>query len=97
MCRQVKYAKGDREAEMRTVVNYMAEKLESELKGKLSKLKGQKNSICNETEFLEKILEEVEKEVNVSFSAISFDYEENNDDYLSKLSISLMMCEIRCV
>ena len=48
---------------MRTVYDSMVKKLESQLKTKLSTLKGQKNSICNETEFLEKILETVEREV----------------------------------
>jgi hypothetical protein len=59
----VKFAKEDRELEMRTVYDSMVKKLESQLKNKLNTLKGQKNSICNETEFLEKILGTVEREV----------------------------------
>ena len=60
----VKFAKEDRELEMRTVYDGMVKKLESQLKNKLNTLKGQKNSICNETEFLEKILGTVEREVS---------------------------------
>ncbi|KAL5255479.1 hypothetical protein ACHWQZ_G010899 [Mnemiopsis leidyi] len=59
----VKFAKEDRELEMRTVYDGMIKKLDSQLKNKLNTLKGQKNSICNETEFLEKILGTVEREL----------------------------------
>ncbi|XP_063675113.1 E3 ubiquitin-protein ligase TRIM37-like isoform X3 [Bolinopsis microptera] len=59
----VKFAKENREDDMRTVYDGMVKKLESQLKNKLNTLKGQKNSICNETEFLEKILFTVEREL----------------------------------
>ena len=60
---RIKFAKEDRELEMRTVYESMVKTLESQLKNKLATLKGQKSSICNETEFLEKILTTVEREV----------------------------------
>ena len=53
---------------MRTVYDGMIKKLDSQLKNKLNTLKGQKNSICNETEFLEKILGTVEREVEYTYT-----------------------------
>eukprot|EP00116_Pleurobrachia_bachei_P015433 sb/3475695/ len=60
---KVRYAKEAREEEMRVVYEGMLKKLDSQLKAKQNTLKGQKNSICNETTFLEKVLDDVEREV----------------------------------
>jgi len=60
----VKSSKDDRVHDMKTVVDNMITKLELQKEAKLTTLKGQKSSIVKETEFLEKVLEDVETQMN---------------------------------
>ncbi|CAH1802415.1 unnamed protein product [Owenia fusiformis] len=59
----VKNAKDERVREIRNAVELMIARLESQLKSKLSTLMGQRNSLTQETELLESVLQEVEHQL----------------------------------
>lgn len=60
----VRSAKDERVSEMRTAVNLMAGRLESQLKGKFGTLMDRKTSLTQETEQLEHLLQEIEHQLN---------------------------------
>lgn len=60
----VRNAKDERVSEIRTAVNLMVGRLDSQLKGKLLSLMRQKNSLTQETEQLEQLLQEIEHQLN---------------------------------
>lgn len=60
----VRNAKDERVSEIRTAVNLMVGRLDSQLKGKLLTLMRQKNSLTQETEQLEHLLQEIEHQLN---------------------------------
>lgn len=60
----VRNAKDERVSEIRTAVNLMVGRLDSQLKGKLLTLMRQKNSLNQETEQLEQLLHEIEHQLN---------------------------------
>ncbi|XP_058455479.1 uncharacterized protein LOC131432914 isoform X3 [Malaya genurostris] len=60
----VRNAKDERVSEIRTTVNLMVGRLDSQLKGKLLTLMRQKNSLTQETEQLEHLLQEIEHQLN---------------------------------
>ncbi|XP_062545141.1 uncharacterized protein LOC134211846 isoform X2 [Armigeres subalbatus] len=61
----VRSAKDERVSEMRTAVNLMAGRLESQLKGKFGTLMDRKTSLTQETEQLEHLLQEIEHQLNI--------------------------------
>ncbi|XP_055594428.1 E3 ubiquitin-protein ligase TRIM37-like isoform X2 [Uranotaenia lowii] len=61
----VRNAKDERVSEIRTAVNLMVGRLDSQLKGKLLTLMRQKNSLTQETEQLEHLLQEIEHQLNI--------------------------------
>ncbi|XP_058820505.1 E3 ubiquitin-protein ligase TRIM37-like isoform X3 [Topomyia yanbarensis] len=60
----VRNAKDERVSEIRTAVNLIVGRLDSQLKGKLLTLMRQKNSLTQETEQLEHLLQEIEHQLN---------------------------------
>lgn len=60
----VRNAKDERVCEIRTAVNLMVGRLDSQLKGKLLTLMRQKNSLNQETEQLEQLLHEIEHQLS---------------------------------
>lgn len=60
----VRTAKDERVREIRTVVEMMMSRLEVQLKAKLATLVGQKNALTQETEQLEALLHEVERQMH---------------------------------
>lgn len=60
----VRNAKDERVSEIRTAVNLMVGRLDSQLKAKLVTLMRQKNSLNQETEQLEQLLHEIEHQLN---------------------------------
>ncbi|KAL1377611.1 hypothetical protein pipiens_016145 [Culex pipiens pipiens] len=60
----VRNAKDERVSEIRTAVNLMVGRLDSQLKGKLLTLMRQKNSLNQETEQLEQLLHEIEHQLS---------------------------------
>lgn len=62
----VRSAKDERVREIRNAVELMIARLDSQLKGKLLLLMGQKNSLTVETEQLEALLQEVEHQLHSS-------------------------------
>lgn len=60
----VRAAKDERVREIRNAVELMIARLDSQLKAKLLTLMGQKNSLTQETEQLEALLQEIEHQLN---------------------------------
>ncbi|XP_033121576.1 E3 ubiquitin-protein ligase TRIM37-like, partial [Anneissia japonica] len=61
----VRSAKDERVREIRNAVEMMIARLETQLKSKLITLMGQKNSLTQETELLESLLQEVEHQLRL--------------------------------
>lgn len=61
----VRAAKDERVREIRTAVELMIVRLDSQLKAKLLTLMGQKNSLTQETEQLETLLQEIEHQLHI--------------------------------
>lgn len=62
----VRAAKDERVREIRNAVELMISRLDSALKAKLLTLMGQKNSLTQETEQLEHLLQEIEHQMHTS-------------------------------
>lgn len=62
----VRAAKDERVREIRNAVELMISRLDSALKAKLLTLMGQKNSLTQETEQLEHLLQEIEHQLHSS-------------------------------
>lgn len=60
----VRAAKDERVREIRNAVELMIARLDSQLKSKLLTLMGQKNSLTQETEQLESLLQEIEHQLH---------------------------------
>lgn len=60
----VRAAKDERVREIRNAVELMIARLDSQLKSKLLTLMGQKNSLTQETEQLETLLQEIEHQLH---------------------------------
>jgi tripartite motif-containing protein 37 len=60
----VRAAKDERVREIRNAVELMIARLDSQLKAKLLTLMGQKNSLTQETEYLEALLQDIEHQLH---------------------------------
>jgi tripartite motif-containing protein 37 len=60
----VRAAKDERVREIRNAVELMIARLDSQLKSKLLTLMGQKNSLTQETEYLEALLQDIEHQLH---------------------------------
>jgi len=79
----VRTAKEERVREIRSAVELMIARLDTQLKNKLLTLMGQKNALTQETELLESLLQEVEHQLHVC----------NKSELISKSSELLQMFE----